>query len=462
MDNVNQRKTVTKTVTKAKRERGDEYDTLLREVKSAWDDLAPGHAASLKRIGTGGSLEVRMMPGGQRHFYWRYTEAGHTEREPIGQYDSGAPAKSKNRTALGFSIVAAWEAAKALSLQNKETPGGLRAKRERDAAELEAQQRARAIREKYTLQALCEAYCDHLRARGKASHGDARNVFTNHLIGAYPELASRPARDVQKVDIVAAIRRLQDAGKKTTARKLRAYLRAAYALALTADSDTELPEVFLHFGITDNPLLTIKPIKSTEDKNPLSLPELRKYWRALKAEPDAIGAALRLHVLTGGQRVAQLARLHSRDIQADALQLMDPKGRRAEPRAHLLPITPAIRAELKKLSSVGYTLSTDGGTTPMHASSLSAWASDVGARAGIEGFQLKRVRSAVETELARAGIPLDLRGQLQSHGISGVQAKNYDAYEYMKEKRAALEALHGLLERKDSKNVTPIWARKRA
>ena len=101
----------------------------------------------------------------------------------------------------------------------------------------------------------------------------------------------------------------------------------------------------------------------------------------------------------------------------------------------------------------------------MHPSSLSAWASIVGERAGVEGFQLKRVRSGIETLLAQNRVPLQFRGQLQSHGIGGVQAASYDAYEYMKEKREALTLLHRLLNSSASKrgpkgNVTPLKRKK--
>lgn len=47
------------------------------------------------------------------------------------------------------------------------------------------------------------------------------------------------------------------------------------------------------------------------------------------------------------------------------------------------------------------------------------------------------------------------RAQLQSHEISGVQARHYDRRDYLDEKRAALEALFRLLNGTSTK-VTPI------
>jgi hypothetical protein len=46
------------------------------------------------------------------------------------------------------------------------------------------------------------------------------------------------------------------------------------------------------------------------------------------------------------------------------------------------------------------------------------------------GFELSDVRRTVETRLAGLGVSKDVRAQLLSHGISGVQAKHYDHNDY--------------------------------
>ena len=58
--------------------------------------------------------------------------------------------------------------------------------------------------------------------------------------------------------------------------------------------------------------------------------------------------------------------------------------------------------------------------------------------------------------LASAGVSQEIRGRLQSHGISGVQARHYDGHDYMDEKRNALEALFRILEQGAASNVTHI------
>jgi hypothetical protein len=450
-------KTVTKTVTRRETDR-IERGAIGRSGRKKGKRVTPtpgqligqlgvDQSVRLEKIEHGGSLEARRLKSGNVALYWRYTEAGKTDRMPIGTYDPSAPPKSLKPTARGYSIAAARETARDLAKRNAETPGGLRADRQRKEAAAQAAAAVQAARAKYTLQALCTEYCNWLKRQGKVSHSDARNIFKNHLLDPSPGLAALPASQIEKRQVIEPIRKLTEAGHASTARKLRSYLRAAYACAVKADSDAALPSGFSAFGVMANPVDGTAAIKTKADKNPLSLADLRKYWEALKHEPGVIGAALRLQVLSGGQRVAQLARLHERDISTNDLRLLDPKGKRSEPRPHLLPITKQMRLELGKMPEHGYKLSTDGGATAMHPTSITAWASDVARRAKINGFQLKRVRSGIETRLAELGIPLHIRGQLQSHGISGVQATSYDAHTYLNEKREALQILYGLLVR---------------
>lgn len=408
-------------------------------------DLRSGGAIALEKIPQGGSLEARRLPAGGVQFYWRYTQGGKTARVPVGLYDPLSPPKALKPTNRGYSVQAALEAARELARTNAETPGGIRAMRERQETERLRELEITQLRKKFTLRALCEEYVHWLGSQGKVSAYDAKNVLENHLFSAFPDLAAKAAADVEKREVVVVLRRLTEAGKATTARKLRSYLRAAYGCALRADSDASLPSGFIPFAAISNPIEATAPIQGRSDKNPLSSDDLRAYWKALRGRAGVVGAALRLHVVTGGQRPAQLVRLRAEHVTRFAMRLLDGKGRRSQPRVHLLPITDAISRELRLCSQEGYVLSTDGGKTPMHATSLTAWAAEVAASAGVQGFQLKRVRSGIETALAEAGVSLHIRGLLQSHGVGGVQEKHYDAHEYMPEKRQALETLEDVL-----------------
>jgi integrase len=225
-------------------------------------------------------------------------------------------------------------------------------------------------------------------------------------------------------------------------------MRAAFQTAKSARTKASIPVHFKEFGITVNPAAETEADEAhnVPDKHPLAAAELRQYWSIVKALPGARGALLRLHLLTVGQRIEQLVKLRTADITPQGITLLDGKGRPGRaPRPHSVPLTKLAATALKKCEPTGvFALSTDCGETHIAATTLSHWAA---AAAGdvIPEFQAKRIRSGVETLLASMGVSQDIRGRLQSHGVSGVQARHYDGHDYMVEKLAALKLLEKAL-----------------
>jgi len=308
-----------------------------------------------------------------------------------------------------------------------------------DAADAELRAR------EYTLQKLLDAYCDFQQKRGRSSHKDARSIFKRHIKEPYPQVASQPANTVTMEQFVDMMRRLQSMGRGRTSNKLRSYVRAAYEVAQHAKANPATPLGFLKFGVSHNPLAeTVVDASSNKaDKNPLKLEQMRIYWNAIKDLKGRPGSVLRLHMLTGAQRIEQFVKLQTDDIRGGVIILWDGKGKPGQPpRENPVPLIRAAEIALAECTPTGkFALSSKDGETYIHATTLSKWAQ---AAVGelIPNFQAKQLRSGVETLLSSARIPKDVRGRLQSHGISDVQDKNYDGYDYIDQKREALETLY--------------------
>jgi integrase len=323
---------------------------------------------------------------------------------------------------------------------------------EQAAAAATAQAEAHAHNEaaRFTLAHLLTNYCDYLQSLGRKSYRDARSIFTTHVVNAWPDVASLPANAVTGEQIADMMRRVIELGKGRTANKLRSYIRAAYQVARASRTKASIPLAFKSFNVRVNPASDTEPDESANkaDKNPLSAAELRAYWHSINPLPGFVGAVLRLHLLTGGQRIEQLCSLLTANVSGDAIILFDGKGRPGKaPRPHTVPLIPAAAAALLECRPTGaYAISTNGGKSHLAATTLSDWAKAPALVAGIPEFTAKRIRSGIETILAAARIGTDIRGRLQSHGISGVQARHYDGHDYMDEKRHALETLFNLLE----------------
>jgi len=380
------------------------------------------------------SLAVRVTPTGRKTYVFESRLNGSTLRINIG-------------TVADWPIGQARTKASALKVM---IDAGT------DPRELERQQQATKEAEKatvlqnqtYTLEKLLNAYCDYLKSLGRISHSAARSIFKVHVLEPWPEVASMPANQVTGEQVADMMRKTIEAGKDRTANKLRSYMRSAYQVAKASRSKASIPLAFKSFNVKSNPVSDTEPDESANraDKNPLNAEELRTYWQAIKPMPGLIGAMLRLHLLTGGQRIEQLSCLLTANVTPDSITLFDGKGRPGKaPRPHTVPLIPEAAAALKMLKPSGaFALSLDGGETHLGERTLSNWAK--AAAVGIADFQTKRIRSGVETLLASARVSTDTRGRLQSHGISGVQARHYDGHDYMDEKREALETLFNLLE----------------
>ena len=420
--------------------------------------LPAGVFKTLGKVKPMGALQARKQASGVIGLYWRYSLGNSSERVAIGLYDSSASPKSLTPTTTGYSVAAATRAAELLSIEHHRhrDEGGRPAlvaaqRRAIDTAE-EAQRRAAT----HTLEALLSAYCDHLAGLGRRSHKDARSIFQLHVIQAWPKVAAMQAKNVTDEHVADMMRTLIEAGKGRTSNKLRSYVGAAYATAKAAKSKASVPVLFKAFGIITNPAADTAQDESENrsDKHPLNANELRTYWRIIKPLPGLKGALLRLHLLTGGQRIEQLVNLETAYVQADAILLHDGKGRPGRaPRPHAVPLTKQAAKAMVSCRPIGrFALSTDGGETHVAATTLSDWA--VGVAAGtITEFQTKRIRSGVETLLASAGVSQEVRGRLQSHGISGVQARFYNGHEYLDEKRRALEILFKLIEQPPTTSI---------
>ena len=428
--------------------------------------MKPGEWASMSLGGRGtGTLEARALQSGAVAFYLRTTaRTGQRTRIPIG---------------IGIDFAIAKEKAAELSLRYQRGERDLRAaldaeQRERERQHREAQERAAAdaVKQQATLGALLTAYADQLERDGKPSARSVRKAVERNVRDAWPKLWNTPAANVSTDALVSIVAKPANDGKLREAAKLRSYLRAAYAAAVKARQKPDASPALRDLQIRVNPardIATIDGASNARDRA-LSLAELRAYWKRIRTLPDPDGALLQFHLLTGGQRIEQLARVTLADFDADtqSIRLRDGKGRRKTPRPHDVPLISEASEAMQGMQSGAagpYVFTATAGTSSAtHATVLHRLRGVVEAMQAADElehgpFTIGDLRRTVETRLADAGVSADVRAHLQSHGLGGVQARHYDRHDYMREKRAALETLHRIVTG-HAASVTPIRKRK--
>jgi len=421
----------------------------------------------------GGTLVARKLASGKVLMYFRYTNVGGArEVITIGEWAGSGGT---------LSLEAARSRALALSDRyrngERDLSAALESERWETRRRLQAEARAREdvlAREQSTLKALMNAYVADLRRRSKGSSASAvAAAVQRHIVEPWPHLAAKPADELDLQDLLIMVRRVVGQGKLNEARKLRSYLRAAYTSGINAQQDASASAELLALKIRANPARDLAPIAgaSGAGNRNLTPKELRSYWCYIAAKRDNVGAALRFHLLTGAQRIRQLsrARLENVDFERGTLMLYDSKGRRAHAAPHLVPLTgPALDA-LRDMAAErmgDYIFTLTYGRSGIGDGDLSRKLRDVAGEMEKAGhlehglFTLADLRRTVETQLAAARVPRELRGQLQSHGRGGIQARHYDRHDYLDEKRETLELLYQLVAA-ERQTVTPLHAKVR-
>jgi integrase len=135
------------------------------------------------------------------------------------------------------------------------------------------------------------------------------------------------------------------------------------------------------------------------------------------------------------------------DLSGATLTLYDQKGARAQPRRHVVPLVDEALAILeRRLASLaeGEPLFSTDGRTLMRIETVSTVVASLSeamikSKEARERFQLRDVRRTVETMLASLGVSSDIRAQLQSRGLGGIQMRHHDRHDYVLEKQQALQ-----------------------
>jgi integrase len=406
---------------------------------------------AVENVGKGQpQLRAKGSPSGLHRFYLRYSRSDGTQDDlPLGAFDDLDAARR-----AAAPLIARYRAG---TLDLRETIEAEKAAKEaakRAAIEAAERERARARR---TLRALCEAYADDLRSAGKVSHAAVMAALRRAFEGT--PLWTRPVDEVTGEHITRVLNALVAAGKRREAAKVRSYLRAAFRRAVEARLDPNASAAMRALALTHDPTAGVRTIRGAirARDRALSVAELRAYWSALREVEDPAGSLLRFHLLTGCQRVEQLARVTMRDLDREAgtMTLWDPKGRREQPRRHVVPLIPPALAEIERLRGPNptgpFVFSLDGGATSATYFPVKHRLRKVVRVLLAQGlvtapFTPGDLRRTVETRFAALGVPQEVRARLQSHGLGGIQARHYDRHDYLDEVREALERFADFLE----------------
>jgi integrase len=410
-----------------------------------------------------GQLLLRITRHGVCRFYFRFTAGGRRNTIPLGRYShvrvSGfLTLREARETArrLSASLLPATPASQSFAVGPPNSNSASKVPPQASTVATTSRRHGDP-----TVLELCNLYYESLVRQGKPS-ARQQQYLMKHI--SKSELAHRLARDTAPADIATMLRELVKANLGRTAGKVRAMLHAAFAMAIGSKYSATSHEDLTDHSIETNPVSQVPALTEFNKARHrvLTRAELREVWKRIQPKDnrqDTMAVrALRLNMFLGGQRCIQLLRAGTVDVDLDAgtILLQDPKGARTEPRPHLVPLIEPAKKEVAWLLQhsqdvhskhlfVGDSLGRCLAPATVSVVVREICRDMMKSNPATPHFQFSDLRRTIETTLASLGVLLEHRAQLQSHGISGVQAKHYDMYEYMKEKRDALLVLERYL-----------------
>jgi integrase len=308
-----------------------------------------------------------------------------------------------------------------------------------------------------TVADLFEGYVAALKEAGKPSWKETEKGL-NKIADTLGR--NRPAREIEPEEIIELIRPIYERGKRSMADHVRSYIRSAYSWGMKSEHDYRTASS-RRFRLVYNPAAGIP----TEPKNVgtrwLDEEEFVRLYRWLEC-PDApvhppYTRAVRILMLTG-QRVEEIARLHV--DQWDAKERIIDWSKTKNGKPHAIPV-PEIAAELiesiKPNAHGWFFPSAMDPSKPVSHGTLYSFMWRQRDREVIPVVTNRDLRRTWKTLAGKAGLSKEIRDRIQNHTLQDVSSKNYDRWNYMPEKRAAMKKwnafVRALLTKKGRRNA---------
>jgi integrase len=375
---------------------------------------------------------IRIAPSGRKAWLYMYRFGGKARRMTLGRYPT---------ITLGTARVKFAEAKRRLDLG--EDPGALAIAEKR--SELAAS----------TVADLVAEYLER-SAKSLGSYREVERILRHDVVPAW---GNRKAKAIKRRDVIVLLDSIIDRGSPIMANRTFSRIRRMFNFAVSRDI------------VENNPCLGVEaPSREIKRERILSDDEIVSFWHGLPnvRANDGIRTAAKL-ILVTAQRPGEVAGASKSELDLDGQRTWTiPAERAKNDRAHVVPLSPLaielFREALRGCSDAhGLLFKNVRGDRPLSADALGRtllrnadalgnlrpqWETNglslseavalrrKRRRQSYAPHDLRRTAATRMTELGFTRFVVDRALNHTEAGVGGV----YDRYEYLKEKRQALEA----------------------
>jgi integrase len=297
----------------------------------------------------------------------------------------------------------------------------------------------RAAREMRTLASVADEFMVRFMEKGGRKQrphspryiAETRRNFANHVL---PVLGARDIKSIARRDVIKLMDDIADDTGPIAANRTRAALSTMFNWALRRDL------------VEANPVAQTEPPGQEKARDRvLSDDEIIAVWKAAGELGYPFGGFVQM-LLATGQRRSEVAAMCRQDVDGDIWII--PAGMTKARREHVVPISAIAMQILEKCEWISDTyVFTTRRDRPIQAFSkakaeLDAALEQIGG--SLPQWTLHDLRRSCATGLGKLGVSRFIIERVLNHADRGVTGI-YDRYEYLDEKRAALEAWGGYL-----------------
>ena len=290
---------------------------------------------------------------------------------------------------------------------------------------------ARAVRaDRLTLRQAAERFIAEHAKPNNRSWAETERQLERYLL---TDLGDRPIADLSDDEIRAPVDRLTADGAPSMANALHRTLSKFWKWCAAKERKIVAANPYAGFGM---------PNKVVERERVLSCDELASVWKAAAGVGEPFGAIVRVLILTG-QRRGEVAGMREGEIDRRQDVWTVPASRAKNGKAHRVPLTPAVLAEIDAVKRIGKEglIFTTTGKTPFSGFGKAKARLDSSVDAA-EPWHLHDLRGTFATGLEILGVPLEVTAALLNHqsekkaGVTGIYAR----HDYREERGHALTA----------------------